>query len=174
VWVDVEALIEASPPTTRETRQVLDYRARGAKARFYADENFPSVAVSMLRKMGARVRTAREAGLTGHSDENHVAYALREGLILLSRDRDFLNEKRFPLICCPAIFVFDFGSGTAAEMKHAFRSLACVFSTPQFFDKWWKIDARRDCWTESVRYQNGTTSRHRYRVWQDKLQEWVP
>jgi hypothetical protein len=33
---------------------------------------------------------------------------------------------------CPAIFVFDFGSGSLEEMKQAFSCLAAVFRTPNF------------------------------------------
>jgi predicted nuclease of predicted toxin-antitoxin system len=172
-WIDIETLVQANPPSRREAQQVLDYLARRAKARFYADENFPRQAVTLLREIGGRVQTAQDAGLAGHPDESHAAYALKRGLVLLTCDRDFLDERRFPLIHCPAIFVFDFGSGTLSEMRQAFRCLASVFRTPQFFDKWWKIDAKRDCWIETVRYLNGTTSRHRCRLWRGRLQEWV-
>jgi hypothetical protein len=40
-WVDLADLVRRNPPTPREAQQVLDYLARRAKARFYADENFP-------------------------------------------------------------------------------------------------------------------------------------
>jgi predicted nuclease of predicted toxin-antitoxin system len=173
VWTDISVLIEKAPPSQREVRQVFQYLARRAKARFYADENFPQRAVSLLRETGSRVDTAHEAGLVGHSDEDHAAYARRHRMVLLSCDRDFLNEQRFPLIHCPAIFVFDFGNGTTREMRQAFRCLTAVFSMPQFFDKWWKIDAKRDGWTELVRHLDGSTSRHRYRLSRGRLQEWV-
>lgn len=173
MWIEVEKLVETVLPTTKEVEQVLSYLARRAKARFYADENFPSSAVSLLRKMGARVQTAQEAQLTGHPDENHSAYASRHGMVLLTCDRDFLDERRFPLVHCPATFVFDFGPATTRDIKRAFRCLATVFRTPQFFDKSCKVDAKRDCWTESMRYLNGTTSRRRYRLLRGRLQEWV-
>jgi predicted nuclease of predicted toxin-antitoxin system len=172
-WVNIEEWVKRNPPAQKEIRQVLDYRARRAMARFYADENFPAAAVQLLRKMGARVQTNQEAGLSGHDDGDQVAYALRNGLILLTCDRDYLDERRHPLIRCPAIFVFDFGSGSIEEMKQAFRCLESALQMPQFFDKWWKVDAKRDCWTETVRYLDGTTSRTRWRLWRGKLQEWV-
>jgi predicted nuclease of predicted toxin-antitoxin system len=172
-WVDIELLTANNPPTAEEVRQVLLYRARRAKARFYTDEHFPTRAVELLRRMGGRVETTHETRRTGHPDEGHAAYALRNGLVLLTCDRDFLDNRRFPLIHCPAIFVFDFGSGSVREMQQAFRCLAGVFRTPQFYDKWWKVDAQRDCWTEYVRFQNGTTSRSRFRLWRGRLQEWI-
>jgi predicted nuclease of predicted toxin-antitoxin system len=173
VWVDVEKLAAESEPSPKEKRQVEDYLARHAKPRFYSDEDFPETAVSLLRRIGARVQTVREAELAHHEDEDHVAYALRNRLILLTCDRDFLNDTRFPLTHCPAIVVFDFGSGSIREMEQAFRCLAPVFTAPQFYDKWCKIDAKRDSWTQYQRYQDGSTSRTRHRLWRGKMQEWV-
>ena len=172
-WTNIEDLVAADPPSRRDAQEVLEYLARRAKARFYADENFPADAVEILRSIGASVLTAQDADRTGHPDENHAAFALKNGLVLVTCDRDFLDERRHPLIHCPAIFVFDFGSGSALEIRQAYRCLAAVLRMPQFFDKWWKVDARRDSWTELVRYQNGETTRRRYRVWRGMLQEWV-
>ena len=161
------------PPSSREAQEVLDNLARRAKARFYADENFPLKATAILRAMGAKVMTAQDARLTGRSDEDHIAYARSNGLVLVTCDRDFLDERRHPLIHCPAVFVFSFGSGSRAEMRRAFRCLSTVFLMPQFFDKWWKVDAKRDCWSEYVRHKDGSTARSRMRLWRGRLQEWV-
>jgi len=58
-------------------------------------------------------------------------------------------------------------------MKQTFACLATVFRTPQFFDNWCKVDAKRDCWTELFRHLDGTTSTKKLRRWQGRLQEWV-
>ena len=172
-WIDIERVIKENPPSAREIRQVIDYRSRKAKPRFYAYENFPAAVIDVLREKDAKVATAQEMGLCGRSDEDHVAFALKKGWVLLTCDRDYLNEARFPLVHCPAIFVFDFGSGSAEEVELALQCLAPVFQSPQFFDKWWKVDASPSGWTESVRHQNGSSSRTRCRVFDDRLQEWV-
>jgi predicted nuclease of predicted toxin-antitoxin system len=140
--------------------------------KFYADENFPSAAVRLLRGTKAQVLTAKEAGLNGHPDENQIAFALKNGYVLLTCDRDYLDDQRFPLISCPAIVVSNFGSGSLHEMKETFRCRT-IYVSPQFYDKWVKIDAKRDCWSEYWRFLDGTTSRSRYRVHKGRLQEWV-
>ena len=169
MWVD----FEAEAPKPKEAQQVFAYFKRKAKARFYADENFPERAIALLREMGAKVQTSRQAGLNRRSDEDQLAYALRNGLVVVTCDRDFLDERRHPLIKCPAIFIFDFGSGTVDEMRRAFTCLAAVLRTPQFFDKWCKVDAKRVCWTEYFRHLDGSTSRTKLRHWRGRLQEWV-
>src|SRR5262249_40290369 len=132
--------------------------------RIYVDENFPSSAVNLLRSMKARVTTAQQAGMTGRSDEDHAAFALKHGCVLLTCDRDFLNERRFPLVHCPAIVVCNLGAGSMRDIRKVFRCLKTMFRVPQFYDKWIKIDASREMWVEHARYLNGTSSRTRYRV----------
>ena len=172
-WIDEVAVALRTPATKKEQEQVLEYRRRKAKPKFYADENFPAAAVQLLRDTKVQVITAQEARLSGHPDENHTAFALKNGCVLLRCDRDYLDKGRFPLIHCPAIVVFDFGSGSLHEMREAFKCLRTMRSAPQSFDKWIKIDAKRDCWSEHSRFLDGTTSRARYRVHRGRLQEWV-
>jgi len=170
MWTDLKV---TEMPKPKEVQQVISYLKRKAKPRFYADENFPEQAINLLRSMGAKVQTNYQAGLSGHPGQDQLAHALRNSLVLLTCDRDFLDERRHPLIQCPAIFVFDFGSGTVEEIKQAFSCLAEVFHAPQFYDKWCKVDAKRECWTEFLRHLDGTTSRTRRRLWEGRLQEWV-
>lgn len=172
-WVNLINVVRQNPPTAKEIEQVIEYRRRKAKARFYADENFPTLATQILRNMGGRIITVQELGRRRHPDENHAAYALHHGYILVSLDRDYLDESRFPLIHCPAIAVFDFGSGSATDIRRALTCLQRALSAPQFYDKWIKIDAKRDSWTEYARHLDGTTSRSRYRLWRGNIQEWV-
>ena len=172
-WIDLKNIAADDPPTEREKRQVNDYVRRRAKPRFYADENFPSVAIKILRRLGADVLTVRDVHRRGHPDENHTAEALRLGRILITCDRDYLDDRRFPLIHCPALIVCDFGGGTADEITRTFDCLGGPFRAPQFFDKWVKIHATRDGWTERNRNLDGTTARTRYRIHQGRMQEWV-
>lgn len=172
-WINLIDLVRANPPTKKEVEQVLDYRRKRAKARFFVDENFPSRATDVLRDMGGRAITVQDSGRRGHPDENQAAYALGHGLILVTCDRDYLNDTRFPLIHCPAIVVCDFGSGSKKEIRQTFICLERILASPQFFDKWVKIDARRDSWTEYSRCLDGTTSRSRYRVYRGMIQEWI-
>lgn len=172
-WINLIDLVRANPPTHKEIEQVLEYRRKRAKARFYLDENFPVRAAEVLRGMGGRAITVQDSGHRGHPDENHAAYALKHGLILATCDRDYLNESRFPLIHCPAIVVLDFGSGSVEDIRETFTCLKRVLASPQFFDKWVKIDAKRDSWIEYSRCLDGTTSRSRYRVHRGMIQEWI-
>lgn len=172
-WVDIEKLVQHDPPTKREAQEVEDYIRRKAKARFYADENFPAPAINALRRLGADVLTAEKIGKRGHPDENHLAEAKKRTRIFITCDRDFLDERRFPLIRCPALIVFDFGSGTAHEIVDTLDCLSAVLNAPQFYDKWTKIHAKGGEWTEYTRFSDGSTSRSRYRAHNGKFQQWI-
>jgi hypothetical protein len=171
-WAEIKHLTDADLPTKREMRQVEDYLRRKAKPRFYADENFPNIAVEILRRRDADVLTVHEAMRNGHPDESHAAEALRLGRILITCDRDYLDERRFPLIHCPAVIVCDFGKGSVREIARAFQCLRNVFDVPQFHNKWIKIDASCDSWTERLRFLDGSTAKKRYRIFNKRLQEW--
>ncbi|GGA40871.1 DUF5615 family PIN-like protein [Dyella nitratireducens] len=174
MWKDLVAIALEDPCSPKEAAEVLDNLAKKAKARFYADENFPLLAAQVLRKMGGKVKTAAEANMLGFPDEAHAAYALKRKLILVTCDRDFLNQAKFPLIKCPAIFVFNFGGGSEHEIRLAFRCLDAVLKMPQFFDKWWQIDASINEWTELTRHLDGTVSRGRFRVHGGRIEQWLP
>jgi hypothetical protein len=162
-WTRVKDDMRTNEPTEREKRQVDDFARRKAKPRFCADENFPELAISVLRSLKADVLTVQANHTRGHPDENHIAEALRLGRILITCDRDYFNERRFPLINCPAIVVCDFGSGTLSEIQQTFRCMGAIFAVPQFFDKWCKIDVKRNLWTEHSRHLDGSTSTAKYR-----------
>jgi predicted nuclease of predicted toxin-antitoxin system len=170
-WADAKDLV-TEKPTDREVRQVEDYIRRKAKPRFYADENFPTIATEILRRREADVLTVQEAGRRRHPDENHAAEALRLGRVLITCDRDYLDERRFPLIHCPAIVICDFGRGSVREIQGTFGCLWSVFAVPQFYDKWVKIDASHDCWKEHTRFLDGSTAHRRFRIFGGRLQEW--
>jgi hypothetical protein len=170
-WIDIKESAER-PASQQEVSQVLEYVRRKAKPRFYADENFPDIATLILRERGADILTVQEARRQGQPDENHAAEALRLGRILITCDRDYLNERRFPLISCPAIVVCDFGRGRVNEIHNTFRCLWSIFTAPQFSDKWIKFDAKTDCRTERVRFLDGSTSHVRRRFHRGLIQEW--
>jgi predicted nuclease of predicted toxin-antitoxin system len=171
-WVNTSDL-PGDELSKREEKELRDYERQKKKMpRFYADEDFPPQAVRIIREVGLNVLTAAEAGTRGHPDENQLAEAKRQGRILLSCDRDFLNERRFPLIESSTLVVFDFGDKTEDEIVQALQCLAIIEMWPDFFEQGVKIDAKTSEWTETRRFQEGFTRRFRNRWHQEQLQEW--
>ena len=59
--------------------------------KFYLDEHIPKGVVEGLRRRGVDVLTVQEAGRSGDSDEKQLAFAAREGRVLITFDDDFLR-----------------------------------------------------------------------------------
>ncbi len=59
--------------------------------RYHLDENCNRAVAEGLRRRGVDVMTTPEAGLTRATDETQAAYALSEGRVIFTQDRDFLR-----------------------------------------------------------------------------------
>ncbi|MDB5330177.1 MAG: hypothetical protein JWP03_1328 [Phycisphaerales bacterium] len=59
--------------------------------RFHTDENVSEAVALGLRRRGFDVTTTKEAGLRGVTDEDQLAYALRESRVMISHDADMLR-----------------------------------------------------------------------------------
>jgi len=159
-------------------------RKKQKKMRFYVDEDVPPQAVKRLRARGSNVKTVQEArkrgypDKRGHPDENHLAEAQKQDRILISCDRDYLNDRRFPLHKSPTLVVCDFGTGTINQIDATFYCLGILEASGQMPGgqvptMGVKIHANPSEWTEKTKYQEGSRGRYRYRIHQDKWQVWV-
>lgn len=61
------------------------------RIKFYTDEHVAQAVVAGLRRRGVKVQTVTETGMLGASDEELLAFALREGRVFFTQDADFLR-----------------------------------------------------------------------------------
>jgi len=54
------------------------------RVKFYLDEHVPRSVTKALRRLGIDVRTTQEAGQRGKPDPEQLAFAAREGRILVT------------------------------------------------------------------------------------------
>jgi len=143
-----------------------------ARARFLADDSFPSRAIDLLRSAGARVWTSAEHGLAGETHQAHASYAREHQLSLLSCKPELLDLQGFPPSCNPPIFVFHFDGGSLNDMRRALRCLAPVLGSDRF-GAGCRVEANASGWTEYHPRGDGTRLRHKHRLWHGKVQEWI-
>lgn len=62
-----------------------------SEIRFYFDEHIANAVAQGLRRRKIDVVTAVEAGNVGMSDKKHLAFALEQGLVLVTHDADFIR-----------------------------------------------------------------------------------
>jgi uncharacterized protein with PIN domain len=63
-----------------------------SSVRYYVDEHVGIAIVHGLRRRGVDVATVSQAGLRGRNDEAQLAFALKEGRVTFTQDRDFLRH----------------------------------------------------------------------------------
>lgn len=59
--------------------------------RFHLDEHVANAVAQALRRRGFDVTTAAEAGLLNSPDDKHLAFADRQGRVMVSHDGDYLR-----------------------------------------------------------------------------------
>jgi len=83
-WKEYQALSKEDLREAKKDRK---------KARFLVDENVGSVVLDELRKSGFNAVSTHNVGISGHPDENILAFAKREDRVLLTHDPDFLDDR---------------------------------------------------------------------------------
>jgi uncharacterized protein with PIN domain len=64
--------------------------------RFHLDEHVADAIADGLRRRGIDVTTSAQVRLLQATDEQHIAFAAREGRVIVTRDRDFLHVDELP------------------------------------------------------------------------------
>lgn len=59
--------------------------------RFYVDEHVSKAVVGGLRRRGIEVVRVPDVDRLGYDDNDHLAFAQREGLVVFTQDADFLR-----------------------------------------------------------------------------------
>lgn len=80
-------------------------RLFGKKTRFLVDEDLDPAISRILRELGWNTKSVSEVGLRGRSDEAVFAYAWRHKRVLITCDRGYLDDRRFPEHRNPGVVV---------------------------------------------------------------------
>jgi predicted nuclease of predicted toxin-antitoxin system len=104
-------------------------RLLGGRARYLVDESLGKGVAELLTDWGHNVKYGPSVGLGGHADEDVFAYGWRKGRMILTHDRDFLDDKRFPYTRNPGVIVLPGGDGNDRALLKTLYSAVGVFST---------------------------------------------
>lgn len=96
MWKRIEPL---SKDEARATDLVL-----GGKARFLVDQNIGKLA-EILKDLGYDAVSTTDVDLDGHDDGDVFSAGWRLKRVILTSDRDFLDDRRFPLHRCAGVVV---------------------------------------------------------------------
>lgn len=76
--------------------------------KFLVDEDMPRSTTGLLRSLNIEAIDARDVGLKGTEDAKIFLYAQKEGLIIITRDKEFGNIVKYPLGSHCGIIVVSF------------------------------------------------------------------
>jgi predicted nuclease of predicted toxin-antitoxin system len=91
--------------------------------KFFADECVYAATTQLLRTRQQDVVTAQDAGLSGKSDEEILAYAVEHGRVLITIDMDFSNIRRFPPKSYIGIIVLKIRPRTAEKVHNVLEQV---------------------------------------------------
>jgi len=114
------------------------------KAKFLVDESVGVDVVQLLQRSDWNARYVAEGGLSGRSDEDVLAFAQRDDRVLITHDRGYLNDRRFPEHRNPGIVVLPGGDGDVSALV---ESIQWMLSIVGGFRELWrraKVEIGRD------------------------------
>jgi len=115
----------------------LDPQIQPKKLKLCTDANIPLEVVEEIRQAGIPVRTAYEDKIATHSDKAILAWAKRSKRILLTLDRHFWDDKRFPLQNVPGIIFIDVPPDNVDNILKSFGLIYGTFACSYHLD-WWE------------------------------------
>ena len=117
-WVNLEKPIDA------EIKAII--RENRGKPKFLVDESLGKEVTELLRRSGWNATDVFELGINGQPDENVFAAARKNDRVLLTHDRDFLNDRRFSPQLNPGVVVLPGGDGNRRAIVNALDELLAI------------------------------------------------
>jgi len=96
------------------------------RTRFLVDENVPEDLIIVLKEKGYDIKSIANFGLKGRDDKEVFDLARKENRILITQDRDFLNDRLFPIQNSPGIAVLPAYSENIDAFVAAFGHLLTI------------------------------------------------
>jgi predicted nuclease of predicted toxin-antitoxin system len=142
--------------------EIRDFeRQSSKKARFLIDQCLGVEAARVFTRFGWNALFAGDAHLTDHSDEDIFAYAWRDDRIILTHDRGFLDDRRFPPNRNPGVIVLPGGSGATSGLERELARVMLVVAPYRECHRNAKIEVSEDRqWT--IRAWDRSGGKHRY------------
>jgi predicted nuclease of predicted toxin-antitoxin system len=157
--------------TEKQSRDFVRFRK---KARFLVDESLGEGVARILRDHGWNAIFAPDIGLRGRSDEDVFAYAWKDDRVLLTHDRDFLDDRRFPPHRNPGVIVLPGASGTGEGLGSALRSVVSIIGPSRKAFRRFKVEITQDgVWNiQSLIRVSDEARKWRLRFGNDEVYEW--
>jgi predicted nuclease of predicted toxin-antitoxin system len=107
------------------------------KLKLYVDMNVPEPLIKELRSAGLVLHLARQKGSGGRPDQNIYQEARQHGLVLLTMDRDFWQNREHPFQTTAGIIFVDVSPDQPEKASDGLARFYALFAKYYPLD-WWK------------------------------------
>ncbi len=144
------------------------------KTRFLVDENLGGEVALYLREKGFDAVSVEDAGLKGRTDEDVLASAWREERMLLTLDRDYLDDRRFPEHRNPGVVILSGGGGNDHELGMSHGIALAVFGTAPTLLRQAKVTISGDghMTVRQRHFDSGIVAETRFRLKGGHYEQW--
>ena len=146
------------------------------RARFLIDESLGVEAARVIRALGWNAVYVGEIGLGGKSDEDVFAIGWRDDRIILTHDKDFLNDRRCPYLRNPGVIVLPGATGGTPGLVDAVSGVLRLIGPYREANRGMKIEITEDGIWSIKGFDKGQVSLQRRRVkfgQKGEVWEWV-
>ena len=112
------------------------------KLKLCADASVPREFIDEVRQADIPVETAFEAGLATHDDSDILVWAKRSNRVLITLDRDFWNDRKFPVQNVLGVIFVDVSPDKVNDALRAFGLVYGTFAASYPLDWWIGIKVR--------------------------------
>jgi predicted nuclease of predicted toxin-antitoxin system len=164
-WIKYPALSKQDLRDAKQDRK---------KARFLVDENIECVVLDTLRESGFNAVSTNDVGISGHPDENVLAFAKRDDRVLLTNDADFLDDRKFPYPHNPGVVVLPSAQGKIKALLGALSDVMNIVGVSRDLWRESKIAVtEKGVWTVSTfERKEGRVVKNRYRLSANGMEYW--
>jgi predicted nuclease of predicted toxin-antitoxin system len=152
--------------------RMVDMKKKGTpylkqKFRLYFDENFPQDVVEVLEtdshwRRKCKIYSAYNQGFEKEGDKFHFEYCIKNNLVLVTLDKDFMDDSKYPFSKIPGIVRIVARKNDSATILANLSNLLIFlsfFPLPRYFMKDTKFEVRsngciirgRDSMTHEIR-----------------------
>ena len=108
--------------------QEAEFNSFRKNTRFLVDESLGEDVARVLRELGWNAVYGPDVGLKRRSDEDVLAHAWREQRVLLTHDKDFLDDRRFPPHRNPGVVILPGASGADEALVDGLRAILSIIA----------------------------------------------
>ena len=149
----------------------LDPKSHPKRLKLFIDANIPQLVIDELKGAGIPIITALEEHIEAREDKSILGWVKKSKRVLLTLDRDFWDDQKFPMQDVPGVIFVDVPPNNTDLILQAFGLIYGTFASSYSLDWWQNMKARAtpSCYYLKTRNWEGRIAKYEIRLKGGKL-----